>query len=124
MAKTRLKILNFSVNIFKSYRNPLSECDIIQTEDKLSLFGKVLPISLVRTYKVAIDTVETTLTKDEMADLASHTLQERLSLRLSDSTLVKIKTSGSFSGDTYSMNAELVLMENIGKTKEFEYSPK
>ena len=124
LAKTQLKILNFSVNIFKSYRNPLSECDIIQTEDKLSLFGKALPISIIRTFRVEKGFSETTLTSDEMAALASRDLRESLSLRLSDSTLLKIKTSGGFLGDTYSMSADIVLRENIGITKEFEYSQK
>lgn len=124
LSETRLKILNFSVNIFKLYRNPLSECDIIQKESNLSFFGRRLPISVLRTYSVDTATEEILLSKDEMTRLASDALKSSLSDRLRLATLLKIKTDGAFDGDKYTMSAEIVLNENIAMAKEFEFSQK
>ena len=110
----------FSVNIFNSYRNSNSECDIIDTEKCISLFGKNLPISVLKSSAVYYYTEDVTVSEEEMVSEASCKMTELLSERLAESTLVKLKTWGGFADGGYAMVSDFVCIEQIGCDLPFE----
>ena len=74
-----LNIFNFSINIFKNYRNLSNMCDIIEEKSEFLLDGgKSVPIffnkTVAREYSVEIRS----LTKKEMSEKASELLRETL----------------------------------------------
>ena len=120
ISRLDLKIFDFSVNIFNSYRNSDSECDIIDTEKCFSLFGKKLPISILKTSAVYYSTEEVAVSEEEMISQASSKMSDLLSERLEDSTLLKLKTDGGFTNGGYSMISDFVCTEQIGCDLPFE----
>ena len=120
IARFDLKFFGFSVNIFNSYRNSNSECDIIDTEKCISLFGKNLPISVLKSSAVYYCTEDVTVSEEEMVSEASCKMTELLSERLAESTLVKLKTWGGFADGGYAMVSDFVCIEQIGCDLPFE----
>lgn len=119
LSRAKVKIFGFSINIFKSYRNSPASYDIIDKEKKFHLFGKELPISFLGEYVSPYDTETVYLTAEEMAALASERLTAALSERLRGATLVRIRTEGAFSEDSYNMTAAFVCTEEIGRDLPF-----
>ena len=120
LTRCDLKILNFSANIFNSYRNLSSECDIIEKKEELRLFGVEVPISLTRRYAVSYVAESVQLTSEEMAEEASKRLADLLDARLRDATLLKIRTAGEFSENSYAMYSSFICLEKIGVDLPFE----
>lgn len=119
LSRGKIKIFGFSVNIFKSYRKPPAKYDIINKDKEFSLFGKELPISFFGEYVSPYVTETVYLTAEEMTTLASERLAEALSERLRGATLVRIRTEGAFSEDSYNMTATFVCTEEIGRDLPF-----
>jgi len=115
-----VKIFGFSVNILNNYRNYDKECDIIDTTKDISLFGRKLPLSLSKQSAVSYSTEEMQISEEEMVREASSKMADLLSERLVDSTLLKIKTEGSFEDGEYKMKSSFICIEQIGSDLPFE----
>ncbi len=122
ISKIDLKIFNFSINIFKSYRNSGKDCDIIVERDVISFLNKELPVWKVAYIVRNYSTVSRTLTDGETVKLASEDMEKLISERTADATLLKLSTEGSFQGDFYNMRTDIVCVEDIAKDAPFEYS--
>lgn len=115
-----IKIFGFSVNIFNSYRNYGSDCDIIEKEKSILLFGRRIPVSFSKSSVVYYNFEDVKLTDEEMVTEASDKMSHLLSERLRESTLLKIKTYGGFTDGVYGMVSDFVCMEQIGYDLPFE----
>lgn len=120
IARLDIKIFGFSLNIFNLYRNSDSTCDIIDTEKSFSLFGKKLPLSILKSSAVYTASVESRLSEDEMVFEASRQTSDLLAQSLDGATLLKIKTDGGFSDGKYTMVSEYVCVRQIGRDLPFE----
>ena len=117
-----LNIFNFSINIFKNYRNLSNMCDIIEEKSEFLLDGgKSMPIffnkTVAREYSVEIRS----LTEKEMSEKASELLRETLFDFLSDKELVSIKTGGKLRNSEYELKADLVVRGSVAKISNFEF---
>ncbi len=123
--KITLKIFDFSLNIFKSYRNFDNGCAIIEKrESKTALFSRKLPLTLVKEVAIITDTVTHTLSEDEMTKLAGEKMRVALASRLVNSTLYHIRTDGSFADGEYRMVSYVIASEDIGATVPFSTESK
>ncbi len=114
-----VKILGFSVNIFKSYRNSEEKCDIIEEKKTFSLFGRDIPFVVNKKYNVRYVPERIELTKEEMTEMALNQTAETVTDKLKDSNLIRISTSGKFVGSSYVMTTDMVYSCNIGKNISF-----
>lgn len=120
IARLDVNFFGFSVNILNSYRKTDSECDIIDTEKHISIFGRRLPISIRKSSSVRYFAKEIDVGEEEMTDIASLEMSKMLSERLADATLLKIRTDGIFLDDEYVMTSDFVCIEQIGRDLPFE----
>lgn len=110
-----VNFFGFSLNILKNDGNPSDTCAIIEETTHVRLFGRYrLPITLTRSYTTEEQTVERTLSADEMAALAAEHLSEAVRARVADGDLVRIRTEGAFTESGYVMTAYLVYRAPIG----------
>ena len=115
-----INFFGISINIFKNYRNLSNECVIIKDNRRASFFGtKKMPFGICREYACTYEQIGITHSESQMADLASERMKNELHRALSDLTLLKIRTDGSFSQDSYVMRSEFVCLGEIGQTLEF-----
>jgi len=118
--KITLKIFDFSLNIFKSYRNFADECVIIEeNESHISIGDVKLPLSLVKSYAVVYEEAKIKLSADELVMLACEKMTDALSSRLNEGTLLRIRTEGEFVADGYVMTSYIVLSESICNDSRF-----
>lgn len=116
-----LKIFDFSINIFKRYRKSNTECDIIDDVKVFSLFGKcLLPIRIISQYERVCTKETVEYTDEELVMLSSSRLSLAVTKRVVDADLVKIKTSGAFTNDGYSMSSDIEFIGNVGVALPFE----
>lgn len=115
----RINIFNFSINIFDRCRNSGTECDIIEQRKTVKLFGRNIPISMDKKYSVAYRTDLVTISADEMTRIAADKMSGALNEKLTDATLLRIKTDGEFSDGRYNMRSEVVYTAQIGKELPF-----
>ena len=116
-----LKIFDFSINIFKRYRKSNTECDIIDDVKVFSLFGKcLLPIRIISQYERVCTKETVEYTDEELVMLSSLRLSLAVTKRVVDADLVKIKTSGAFTNDGYSMSSDIEFIGNVGVALPFE----
>ena len=111
-----LKILNFSINIFKIYRNYVGECAIIENNEKCRLFGKYeIPIEIVTEY--SLPTVESTvhLTDAELVALASEKMREAIVVGTRGAELLRLSTSGYYTDSGYLMKTTVTVIEQVGE---------
>ncbi|MBO5907306.1 MAG: sporulation protein YqfD [Clostridia bacterium] len=120
IASVDLKIFNFSANIFKSYGNSDTECDIIKEIKTFSLFGKaLLPLEISIDYATEYSKEACEYTDSEMVSVASARLTMLTDLALTHADLLKIRTSGHFTDTGYVMSNELVFTADVSSTLEF-----
>ena len=116
----RVKIFNFSINIFKKYRNYADGCVIIEDAKQLYLFGKYrLPISIVTERAVKYRTSEVTYSDDELIRLADEKLTEARADRLCDSEIVALRTEGKFTEGGYELTDKASIIRAVGEEKYF-----
>ena len=116
----QIKIFNFSLNIFKRYRNLSSGCDIIEDVKVFSLFGKHnLPISLISEYAVDYEISDALYDDSALVSLASSRLSAQTASRLLLSDLIRMRTYGEYTDRGYRMSADLVFLTDVGRELPF-----
>lgn len=111
-----IKILNFSVNIFKIYGNSQDECDIIKNNENCRLFGRYdIPVSLVHEYTVPYTEVQRELDSAELVRQASEKMRQAILERTADGDLVRARTSGDFTDGGYLMTTMITVVEQVGR---------
>lgn len=121
LSRVRVNILGFSLNIFKTYGNPESECDIIEETENLMLFGKFeLPVKIIREYRVERVRKTVTYSDEELVRIAASRLRSQVLAELSCADLVNISTGGEFTDKGYLMYSDIVLIKDIGRVVEFK----
>lgn len=116
-----VNIFNFSINIFKRYRNFNNECDIIENEIKCSLFNKCkLPISIRLEYLTESRYENATYTDEELVNIAFRRLTSLLALRLCNADLLKMQTDGGFSDTGYSISTDIVYLDDVAERVKLE----
>ncbi len=115
-----LKILKFSLNIFKMYGNLTNDCDIIENEVAYSLLGRCkLPISVKSVYIIENESVAVYLSDEELVSLAMSRLNSLTVSRLEGADLLKIKTTGKFTDSGYFACSEIIFLAEVGERVEF-----
>ena len=117
-----LNIFNFSINIFKNYRNLSAKCDIIEEKSEFTLTdNKSLPISFTKTFVKEYVLQKRLLSISEMADKASLMLRDELNSFLFDKELRVITTNAAYSEEKYELYADMVLCGEVAKISGFEF---
>ena len=119
LSRMSVKILGFSINIFKSYRNYDKKCDIIEEKKNFSLFGRDIPVIVNKTYNAEYRLEKITLTQDEIIDAALNKMTDAINGRLKDASLIRISTSGNFQDSAYTMRTDMVYSRPIGENVPF-----
>ncbi len=115
LAALRVNFFGFSLNVFKRYGNPATDCAIIEENTRVRLFGRYgLPITVFRRYEGEEYLTDRPLSASEMTDLAAQRLSDAVGARLSGADLVSIHTQGAFTDEGYEMTAHLVFRTSIG----------
>jgi len=115
-----VKIFGFDINIFKKYGNYTNECDIIEENRSITLFGKRLPISVKYERVCEYTVISNELSQDELTKRAREALGERLLSAFDGAELVRIRTNGGFTDGGYGMYADVLLRGEISKTQKFD----
>ncbi len=116
-----LKILNKEINIFKIYRNLQESYDIIENENRIYAFGKELPFAIVNYKYLPFEYVNYTRSETEVAEICKKDFNDMLLQRLSQGTLLKIKTKEGYTDKGYNITADLLISENIAGELPFGY---
>ena len=116
----KIKIFNFFINIFDFCGNSASECDIIERKTDLTLFGKKIPISVVKSYEVEYFLHQKRYLESELMLLASEEMNFLVSELSLESEILKMKSQGSFTEVGYSLTTDLVLLREVGEFAPFE----
>lgn len=116
-----VKIFNFSLNIFKIYRNLPDECDIIENEIKCSLFDRCkLPISISLKHIPEYANESGVYTDEELVSIASDRLMSLMASRLEMADLLKIKTIGDFTEEGYVISTNVVYLSDVSERVKLE----
>ena len=123
LREIRLFIFDFSINIFKNYRNFDNGCDIIRENRTFALFDKFrLPLRIEKVYTAEYEERECTRSQDEMTKAAKHLLDEKMYAMFRGSDVIKLRTDASFSDGVYRITARVVYSTDIGKESAIELS--
>ena len=116
----RIKLFNFSINIFKKYRNLGAECDIIEEINKISLFSvHELPVEIIKEYEISYRDVSYAASDEELVLWASYRMRAMLEDALGNLQLNSIKTRGQFTDEGYVMVSEIVYSGEISESVEY-----
>lgn len=116
----KIKIFNFSINIFKKYRNLGIDCDIIEETNKITLSnGRKLPLEIVKEYEIqyAIDYFD--VNDDDLVREAQYKMNSLLQQELIDVNLNSIRTYGNFTNEGYEMTSEVIYSCDVSESVEF-----
>lgn len=123
IAKIRIILFNFSINIFKNYGNSENDCDIIEEIREFALFDKYrLPISLGVSYRYEYTETSKELSKDEMIAYAKRELDGRILTMFKDADVIKLRTDGEFTDGVYRLTTRVVYSTDIGRESAIEIS--
>ena len=111
-----IKIFDFPVNIFKKYGNSDTECDIIESKRRITLFGKYkLPITIETAREVLYEVKSESYNDRDLVSVCSVRHRQLLKSRLLGKDLSKITTNGGFFGDGYRIISDIVYSAEVGK---------
>lgn len=120
-----LNFFDFSLNIFKNYRNLPNGYDIIENKSQLRLFNRIsLPISV--TFRTAYLLREETVhfSEAEAIRLAGVRLRVSLSELLSKGELESLRTDGAWTEDGYVFFAYYVQIRSVAELKPIHTAQK
>ena len=110
-----IKIFDFSINLFKKYGNLDTECDIIESKRRITLFGKLkLPLEISTKSAVFYEVKSESYNDGELVSVCSARHRQMLKSVLVDRDLSKITTTGEFSGDEYKIVSDIVYSTEVG----------
>ena len=119
----RLKILGFSLKIYKNSRNEGGSCDIIKEEHTLSLpFVGQLPVSLETVWRQPYTESEVARTEQEALELAYGRLAESLVTLSEGASLLEKQIETEWRDDAVVLHCTVTCIENIAVQSEFEIS--
>ena len=114
LARVSIDFFDFSINIFKNYRNMQNDCDIIRVDRRLSLSGRLqLPIYLHLSYFEESHRLDIERTEAEAVQLAAVRLRSSFSEILRDGSIEGMKTVGEWKDGGYEMKAYYEQIKNI-----------
>ena len=118
-----LKILGFSLKIFKNSRNDGGSCDIIKEDHNLSLpFVSDLPFSCEVVKRKAYTESDATRTADEALELAYEELARSLSAFSEEAQLIGKQIETEWQDGVLILRCTVTCIENIAVQSEFEIS--
>ena len=116
-----INIFKISINIFKTYGNLTTECDIIDDVKEYSLpNGASLPLSITLRYLPSYTYDSGEYSDEDLVSLAKDRLSLDTALMLAESDLVRISTDGEFTEDGYRMWSDIVYLTDVGVENIFE----
>ena len=115
-----IKILNFSINIFKIYGNYGQKYDIIKNNEFCRLFGKYdIPISVQTEFTLPYTERELFRSDSELTGYASVRMRLALLARTETAELCRASSSGEFTDDGYIMRTSITVIEEVGASSVF-----
>ena len=116
----KIKIFNFSINIFKKYGNLDTDCDIIEEKNQISLrSGRKLPLEIIKECRIEYSEEHYQSTDEELVSEASYKMTALVHDKLLGVDLNSIKTYGRFTDEGYEMISELVYSCSVSESVEF-----
>jgi len=116
-----LKILGFSLKIFKNSRNEGGSCDIIKEERSLSLPNRLeLPILWETAFRHPYVECDATRTRDEALTLAYEALGRELATLSEEAELLEKQIKTEWQDDGVVLRCTVTCIENIAVQSEFE----
>ena len=116
----KIKIFNFSINIFKKYGNLDKDCVIIEENNQISLKdGRKLPIEFVKEYNLECVDNHYMATDEDMVREASAKMTVLIHNKLQGVDLNSIRTYGRYTDEGYEMTSELVYSCSVAEAVEF-----
>ena len=116
-----IHIFKISINIFKTYGNLTTECDIIDDVKEYSLpNGASLPLSITLRYLPSYTFDSGEYSDEELVSLAKDRISLYTALVLAESDLVRISTDGEFTEDGYKMWSDILYLTDVGVENIFE----
>ena len=115
IATVALKILNFRINIFKSYGNQHGNYAIIESNKNIVANGVRLPVSIICGKYVLTHEWEQTLSDAELPSAAGLLHTERLNGFLDGKDLISIRTNGRYTDGGYLMESLVVYSAEVGR---------
>ncbi len=111
-----LKIFNFSINIFKRYRNLTNECVIIENEIKCSLFDKVsLPFSIITAHVIEYSYENAAYSDEQLCEIGAQRLSSLTMSRIEVADLLKMRTTGEFTEKGYRIENDITFLTEISE---------
>ena len=110
-----IKIFNFSINIFKNYRNSIGEYDIIENVEVYVLPGGIrLPIAVYSESARFKEQRAYQYSESELAECASYEISRQLDELIGDGELISLKSNGSFHDGGYTVITEVSYVRDVG----------
>ncbi len=121
--KNQEKYLNFfqkSLKVFVNSRNLGVTCDKIYREEEFSFFGARLPVSITTVTELEYQEVSSIYTEQQVCALAEERLAVLLSTELEGAEIISKSITGLAGEDSYVLSCEVICIEDISLTQEFE----
>lgn len=108
------------IKVFANSGNLYTSCDKIEEEKYFYLFGQRLPFGARTVSYLEYDTVTKYYTADEARALATADLEAKVGYELDGAEMISRYVTETVSEDSLILSYEIVSIENIALTKEFE----
>lgn len=110
------------INIFINHGNFGANCDKIDNEKVLELFGIRLPIKLITTEWHEYKTVDDVYSNEEAKIIAEEKLSMSIAVEYNDADILSKRYTVTSGDNSYILSCEIVCIEDIAKVSEFEYN--
>jgi len=108
------------IKVFLNSGNLYTSCDKIEEEKYFYLFGERLPFGARTVSYLEYDTVTKYYTADEARAIAEAELEAKIGYEFEDAEIVSRDVTETVGEDSLILTYEIVSIENIALTKEFE----
>ena len=120
LCSVKIQIFGKTLNIYENYGNLDKKCAIIEKTEIFSLPGGIkLPFFVTKAYQAEYEEHTAAMSDAEMIELAAYRLRVKTVSCLSDSDLVRISTSASFTKDGYYMRSDIIAVRDICRALRF-----
>ncbi len=110
------------IKVFINSGNLGASCDKIKGEWNFDFFGAKLPISLMTVKEIEYENVKAKYSEAEAAVLAEEKLSRILATELYGADVISKTAVGLAKEESYLLTCEVICVEDIALTREFEYS--